>query len=215
MKYPFNILFSETIPASIVSSKLGDPLIFDYTDTIFWELPVRDMVFMQKWTQDFLEKNEKKWGIAGFLEDRSLRLRWTPMVDEWRIFHLWIDIIAPENTEIFSPFAGEIIESTVEPWKASYWGYVVVRYDINWCIFYVLFGHLDPKSLPALWAVVQWGEVGKIWSPEVNGGWTTHTHMQVLTEEGFKEYKNKGYCRSSDIGTIENYCPNPCFLLRY
>lgn len=173
----------------MISHELGEPLVFDYTDAIFGEMPVRDMDFMQNWTMDFLQKNEKKWWIAGYLEDRSLRLRGTPMIAEWRIFHLGIDIIAAENKEIFSPFDGEIVESTIEPGAASYGGYVVAKYNCHNEIFYVLFGHLDPESLAPIGKISAGNCVGKIGSPQVNGGWTTHTHVQVLTESGFSLWK--------------------------
>lgn len=48
----------------LFSTSFQDPLFFNYTDPIFAELPVRDTLFMQKWTEDILNKNGKKWGIA-------------------------------------------------------------------------------------------------------------------------------------------------------
>ena len=51
-------------------------------------------------------------------------------MDEGRVYHLGIDIIAPADTPILSPLDGEVIESTIEPGKANYGGYVIVRYIV-------------------------------------------------------------------------------------
>lgn len=194
---------------------LGKPYLFNYTDPIFAELPIRDTVFMQAWNEEILRKNNAKWGIAGYLEDRSLRLRGTKLIDEWRIYHLGIDIIAPTNTLIYSPLEGEVIESTVELWKANYWGYVIISYPSLWDGFCILYGHLDPDSLHSLGTIWKWDSVGSIWSPAVNGEWTTHLHMQAFTGKDIEKWKSKWYCSIEDLPTIRDYCPDPSFLIRY
>lgn len=191
------------------------PHFFDYTDNIFKELPVRDTKYMQQWTMNVLKETGKEWWIAGYLEDRSLRLRGTHLIDDWRIYHLGVDIIVPAETRVFSPLNGEIIERSVELWKAGYWGYLIVKHSIWGEIFYILYGHLSPESLSSTWTIRGGQEIGKIWSPEVNGDWTTHLHMQVLTEIWLKEWKSKGYCSVDDLPIIRNYCPDPSFLIRY
>jgi murein DD-endopeptidase MepM/ murein hydrolase activator NlpD len=199
----------------LVSISFQDPFFFDYTDPLFSQLPVRDTLFMQKWTEDTLKKNGKKWWIAWYLEDRSRRLQGTHLIDQWRIYHLGVDIIAPADTPILSPLDGEVIESSVEIGKASYGGYVVIRYPILWENFCVLYGHLDPNALHSVWPISIGSELGKIGSSNVNGDWTTHLHMQAFTGKDIDIWKSKGYCTLSDIPTIQEYCPDPSFLIRY
>lgn len=194
---------------------MWDPYFFDYTDKIFAQLPIRDIDFMQSWNEKTLQDHQKKWGIAGYLEDRSLRLRWTHLLDEWRAYHLGIDIIAPAWTDIFSPLAWEIIESTIEWWSASYGWYLIVQYMLDNSIFYVLYGHLDPEFLHTLWPVETGELLSKIGSPDINGWWTTHLHMQVFTWKNFEEWKMKGYCKKEDIPKMQTICPDPSFLLCY
>lgn len=213
--YPYFLLKSTVELHSFIAHGMWSPHIFDYTDPIFAELPIRDAVYMQQWTMSTLEQSGKKWWIAWYLEDRSLRLRGTHLIDEGRVYHLGVDIIAPADTSIFSPLDGTVVESTIEPWKANYGGYVIVRYSIWREDIYVLYGHLDPKSLAPIWDTFAGQSIGKIWSPEVNGDWTTHLHMQALTEAWLKDWKNKGYCSLADLPTIKNYCPDPSFLMRY
>ncbi len=213
--YPLTTLNTQIELSNIIDINMWSPLFFDYTDPIFAELPIRDTQYMQRWTMGVLEKSGKKWWIAWYLEDRSLRLRWTHLIDEGRIYHLGIDIIAPANTPILSPLDGEVIESTIEPWKANYGGYTIIRYTVWDENLYVLYGHLDPTSLAPVWGIKMGRAVWNIWSPEVNGDWTTHLHMQALTEAWLKDWKSKWYCSLADIPTIRNYCPDPSFLLRY
>jgi hypothetical protein len=80
--YPYFLLEKNIEIHPILPDDFGDPYFFDYTDPIFSELPIRDTKFMQKWTMKVLEKSGKKWGIAGYLEDRSRRLQGTPLIDE-------------------------------------------------------------------------------------------------------------------------------------
>lgn len=214
-QYPVSVLKQTSQIIPILPSSMWSPLIFDYTDPIFSELPIRDTVFMQEWTMKTLEEAGKKWWIAGYLEDRSRRLRGTHLIEEWRVYHLGIDIIAPANTSILSPIDGQVIESTIESWKASYGWYVITQYTIAWENIYVLYGHLDPSTLTPIGTIEAGQKVGNIWAPEVNGGWTTHLHMQALTEEWLKTWKNKWYCSLADLPTIRNYCPDPGFLIRY
>lgn len=199
----------------LFSTSFQDPFFFYYTDPIFAELPVRDTLFMQKWTENMLKKNGKKWGIAWYLEDRSMRLRGTHLIDEGRVYHLGVDIIAPADTPIYCPLDGEVIESAVEWWRASYGGYLLVRYPAIAEHFSVLYGHLDPHTLHPVWPISSGDELWKIGSPEVNGDWTTHLHMQAFTGKDINIWKSKGYCALSDIPTIHQYCPDPSFLIRY
>ncbi len=195
--------------------EMGEPYFFDYTDPIFWELPIRDIAFMQNWNETTLRDNNAQWGIAWYLEDRSLRLHWTHLLKQWRIYHLGIDVIAQAWTNIFSPLAWEVIESAVELWNAGYGGYVIIRYMIENSGFYVLYGHLDPSSLHDVWPINSGEALWEIGSPDVNGWWTTHLHMQAFTWVDFEEWKMKGYCSMEDMKKIRNICPDPSFLLRY
>lgn len=191
------------------------PFLFNYTDPIFSELPIRDTRYMQEWTETLLENNGKKWGIAGYLEDRSLRLRGTHLINEGRVYHLGVDIIASADTPIYCPLDGEVIESAVEWWKASYGGYLLVKYPLIGEDFHVLYGHLDPNTLHSLWSIIRGESLGNIGSPEVNGDWTTHLHLQAFTGKDIDIWKLKGYCTLLDTQTIHQYCPDPSFLIRY
>ncbi|MDD2917244.1 MAG: peptidoglycan DD-metalloendopeptidase family protein [Candidatus Gracilibacteria bacterium] len=210
-----NTVYKNLSNSSILIKQMGEPYFFDYTDPIFSELPIRDIAFMQNWNEKTLRENNKQWGIAGYLEDRSLRLRGTHLLEEGRVYHLGIDIIAPTGTNIFSPLAGEVIESAVELGSAGYGGYVIIRYALEDSMFYVLYGHLNPDSLHNIGSINPGEVVGEIGSPDVNGGWTTHLHMQAFTGVDFEEWKMKGYCSLKDMKKIRTICLDPSFLLRY
>jgi hypothetical protein len=170
---------------------------------------------MQTWNNQVLIKNNKKWWIAWYLEDRSYRLKWTHLINEWRVYHLGIDIIAPAGTTISNPLYGTVVESTVESGKAGYGGYVIIKYTHHWLSFFVLFGHLDPMTLHSVGSIKAWENIGNIWSDKVNGGWTSHLHMQTFTGKDLNIWKMKGYCTLEDIPKMWWICPDPSFLIRY
>lgn len=213
--YPYFLLQKNIEIYPILPDDFGNPYFFNYTDPIFAELPIRDISFMQAWNNQALAESGKKWWIAWYLEDRSHRLRWTHLIDEWRVYHLGIDIIAPAGTNIYSPLDGTVVESTIEPGKASYGWYVLIEYIVNWSSFFLLFGHLDPETLHPIGSIRSWESIGNIWSGEVNGGWTSHLHIQAFTWKDFDIWKMKWYCTLEDIPKMWWICPDPSFLIRY
>jgi hypothetical protein len=70
------------------------------------------------------------------------------------------------------------------------WGGRVIVYDTSKRL-YVLYGHLDPKTLPALGMCVERGQyLSTIGSQAVNGGWFCHLHLQVMTSDYVSKFPN-------------------------
>lgn len=83
------------------------------------------------------------------------------------------------------------------------WGGRVIIYDPVKRL-YVLYGHLDPKTLPALGMSVERGQyLATLGSPHVNGGWFCHLHLQVMTPEYVSRFPQlellDGYCLNSSV----------------
>lgn len=62
-----------------------------------------------------LEQSGKTWGIGGYLDDRSPKLKGTHIFEQGRIFHLGIDLMTRGVADIYNPLDGEVYESGYEP----------------------------------------------------------------------------------------------------
>ena len=221
MKYPYNILGKYNLLHPVLESKFSDvPHIFDFSfqNEALLEMDVCDQRLFQAYVDREFEKSGKSWGLAGYLERRDSLLRDLPqMVSEGRFFHLGLDIIVPSGSMLYAPLAGVVAENGYEEGKGNYGGYLILCHDLGDGPFYSLLGHLDSDSIPSEQSSVEAGElVGVVGDYSCNGDWFAHTHLQILTEEGFKQgYKSKGYCSQALLGEIDEYSPSPLFLFRY
>lgn len=217
--YPFNLLEEKLFP--VFNNKTsGLPLYVDLSKNnknVDEICNHQTQVEFNKYMLDELKKNSKTWAVSGYLEDRTTLLKKYPqMVSENRVYHLGLDITVPLRSELFAPVAGKVVISEYEEGDGNYGGMVVLEHNIGGLIFYSLYGHLNKNELPTINKIIQKGEkFAKIGDFNENGNWFHHTHLQVLTERGFKEgWVHKGYCSDKDLANIDKYCPNPIFLLK-
>lgn len=218
--YPFNLLSEEIFP--LFGGKInGFPLFIDLSkdnnnvDEICnhqTQKEFNDYVFGE------MSKNETNIAVSGYLEDRTTLLKKYPqMVEEKRIYHLGVDVMAPLGTDLYAPIDGEVVLSEYEDGDGNYGGMVILKHNINGIIFYSLYGHLNRNALPTIGKLIKKGDkFAKIGDFDENGNWFYHTHLQVFTENGYKNgWIHKGYCSPENIATIDKYCPNPIFLLKF
>ena len=107
---------------------------------------------------------------------------WGPV---WRTLHLGIDLFAPEGTGVHAPLCGRVhsLQDNREPW--DYGPTLILEHDTEAGRFYTLYGHLSRASLDALQISqeVEAGErIGSLGSPDENGGWPSHLHLQIITD---------------------------------
>lgn len=178
---------------------------------LFADIPQADF---QKNLDEVMARNKVNWSVSGYLEKRAVILKNYPqMVLQERFYHLGIDINAPCATKLSAPFDSEVVLSEYEQGEGNYGGVIVLKCQTqpNAQPFYLLFGHLNPDSLPDIGNVIKAGEVfAELGNMNQNGNWYYHTHLQVLTQKAFDEgWASKGYCKKSEIATIDEFCPNP------
>ncbi len=217
--YPFNLLEENIFPI-FNNTAAGLPLYIDLSknnenvDKICnskTQVEFNDYMFIE------LKRKNKKWAVSGYLEDRTTLLKKYPqMVNENRVYHLGLDITVPLGSELFAPLDAKVVVSEYEEGDGNYGGMVVLEHNVGGLIFYSLYGHLNKTELPSINKIIKKGEkFAKIGDFNENGNWFHHTHLQVLTEKGFKEgWIHKGYCSGKDLANIDEYCPNPIFLLK-
>ena len=157
------------------------------------------------------------WSVGGYLEDRSNGLdKYPQMREQKRYYHLGVDINFEKGTKVLAPLDGVIVRSDYEPGVGNYGGFFVLKCVENETTFYLLFGHLERLSLPAVGSEVKAGmALAKIGDFHENGGWYQHLHLQVLTEKAYEEgWVSKGYCALEEIPGLNKYAPDPTVFLR-
>ncbi|MDD2839553.1 MAG: peptidoglycan DD-metalloendopeptidase family protein [Rickettsiales bacterium] len=217
--YPFNLL-EEKLSSIFGNKTIGLPLYVDLSKknkNVDEICNYKTQIEFNKYMLDELKKNNKAWAVSGYLEDRTTLLKKYPqMVSENRVYHLGLDITVPLGSELFAPVNGKVVISEYEKGDGNYGGMVVLEHNIGGLAFYSLYGHRNKNELPIVGNIIKKGEkFDKIGDFNENGNWFHHTHLQVLTEEGYKNgWVHKGYCSDKDLANIDKYCPNPIFLLK-
>ena len=164
-----------------------------------------------------LEKENKKWGVASYLESRTGLLKKYPqMVQEKRVLHLGLDIILPAGTQLYTPLDGIVQESFYEEGAGNYGGCILIKHQTQNDHFYALYGHLKADTLPTPQSTLKAGDCfGKVGDFPENGGWFHHTHLQILTEKAYQNgWIHRGYCRRDEQATLDEFCPDPNFMLK-
>jgi murein DD-endopeptidase MepM/ murein hydrolase activator NlpD len=215
--YPI-CLFGEKIFPIFGQKFSGKPLYFpldDSSDVLQTQKQKSGQADFQLAIEDLLKKNNAEWAVSGYPEKRSLVADYTEEVRKSRHYHIGIDVTAPLGTRLYAPLAAEVVTAEYEEGAGQFGGYIVLKHEINDCVFYTVFGHLNPSSLPGVGTKLKAGDpFGQLGDMGQNGGWFYHTHLQVLTERGFNQgWKDKALCTKEQLGSIHEFCPNPLFLI--
>ena len=217
--YPY-VLFNDRLKPAPLFNRSGNPyhLCLTEENDRIRDLDPKDPERFQALI-DREMKGRYTWGLSPYLEKRDMILRYFPqMVEEKRYYHLGVDIVLEASTQLFAPLDSTVMEAGYEDGMGNYGGYVILNTQNPACDrapFYTLYGHLDPESLPSQNSHLKAGApMGRIGGFSVNGGWYTHTHMQIITGPGLREgYFHKGYCSEKTLHRIHLLCPSPIPLL--
>lgn len=160
-------------------------------------------------------------GVGGYDEARVLyttpAFRSTRPFAEGRTVHLGVDLTAPAGTPVHAPIGGVVhgFEDATAP--LDYGPVIVLRHDQPGVAFYTLYGHLGRESLERLrigQAVAAGERLGSIGSPEVNGGWWPHLHLQVITDVLDVPCNFNGTAVPSQRNVWKSLCPDPTLVLQ-
>lgn len=103
--------------------------------------------------------------------------------------HLGVDFnnLTP-GLSVHSLTSGKVVHVLRDTDKVNGWGgRVIVQHDDR----YVLYGHLDCTSLPAVDTIVKEGSIiGKLGASSVNGGWFCHLHLQYMNDKYVKRFEH-------------------------
>jgi len=137
---------------------------------------------------------------------------------EHRTIHIGLDLFAPVGTPVFAPLDG-----TVHAWADNrapqdYGPVIVLRHETDdRTEFFTLYGHLSRKSLDDLEVgrTVRAGEkIATLGPAAVNGGWTPHLHLQLITDLLDLGTDFPGVARPSQRDVWRALCPDPNLIAR-
>ncbi|MEK7217977.1 MAG: peptidoglycan DD-metalloendopeptidase family protein [Patescibacteria group bacterium] len=219
--YPLSILDRKSVVAPLFGSALrGPPHIFDFSSgnpQVMQYDPAHFPEFQRK-VYEVLRESGMTWGIGRYFEERRTMLRHFPqMIQEERIYHVGVDITSLPGTPLFAPLDAEVFAAGKEEGAGNYGGFVILRHDKDEDIFYSFYGHLQSHHTVREGQRIVAGEkFAVIGDGEDSGGWFTHTHLQIITEEAQRQGRMfHGYLGAGDLPHLEKLFPSPYPLFRY
>ena len=134
-------------------------------------------------------------------------------LDERRTIHLGLDIFCDAGTPVHAPLRGTVHAFAYNPASLDYGGVIILRHTTDdGTEFFSLYGHLSCASLAGVTAgrVIERGEpFAALGSPDENGGWTPHLHLQLFTDLFGLGTDVPGVVRPSQRSAWRSICPDP------
>jgi 4-aminobutyrate aminotransferase-like enzyme/Ser/Thr protein kinase RdoA (MazF antagonist) len=138
--------------------------------------------------------------------------------DEHRTIHIGLDLFAEEGTPVFAPLPGTVHALAENTAPQDYGPMVVLRHTTDdGTEFFTLYGHLSRDSLATLKVGQQVRAadlIATLGAPEINGGWTPHLHLQIITDLLGLGTDFPGVARPSQRRAWCAICPDPNLLVR-
>lgn len=134
-----------------------------------------------------------------------------------RVVHLGVDVFVEPGLMVHAPIAGIVHDSGTGKSPLGFGPTVVIRHETgDGTVFFTLYGHLDreaPIVCPPGRAVAPGAQLGRVGTPDVNGGWTPHLHFQVIMDLLGLGRRFPGMGRLTQRDAWRELCPNPNLVL--
>ncbi|HMA01798.1 MAG TPA: aminotransferase class III-fold pyridoxal phosphate-dependent enzyme, partial [Gemmatimonadaceae bacterium] len=137
---------------------------------------------------------------------------------EHRTIHIGLDLFAPVGTPVYAPFDGTVHAFADNRQPLDYGPVIVLRHETDdGTEFFTLYGHLSRKSLDDLeiGRPFKAGErIATLGPAAVNGGWTPHLHLQLITNMLELGTDFPGVAPRSQRAVWRALCPDPNLIAR-
>jgi 4-aminobutyrate aminotransferase-like enzyme/Ser/Thr protein kinase RdoA (MazF antagonist) len=136
---------------------------------------------------------------------------------EWRTVHIGLDLFAEPGCPVRTPIAGKVHSVRNNLGPRDYGPTVIVEHSVRDqqgepLVFYTLYGHLDLETLrdlhPGL-PLAAGATVGRLGTPQVNGGWSPHVHFQIVVDPLDRTGEFPGVARPSERAIWKSLSPAP------
>jgi 4-aminobutyrate aminotransferase-like enzyme/Ser/Thr protein kinase RdoA (MazF antagonist) len=138
--------------------------------------------------------------------------------DEHRTIHIGLDLFADAGTPIVAPLPGTVHAFADNATPQDYGPVIVLRHTTDENIeFFTLYGHLSRESLRNIVVgqrVERGQQIATLGAPNVNGGWTPHLHLQIITDLLGLDTHFPGVARPAQRRVWCALCPDPNLIAR-
>jgi len=136
---------------------------------------------------------------------------------ERRTVHLGVDLFAPAGTPVHAPLDGIVCAAANNATPLDYGPVIILEHATGDGVpFFTLYGHLSADSLDGLRPgrrIARGDRFARLGTPDVNGGWTPHLHVQLMTDLLDLGTEFPGVARPSQRALWLAFCPDPAPLL--
>ena len=166
------------------------------------------------------------WSYGGWFEWRDRLWKGGYQAATNSFLHLGMDVNAPAGTPVCVDRRARVVMTGHDPSKGGWGSYVLV--EIEGGPVGLIYAHLDPALECKEYDVLVPGNIlGKIGTPDVNGHWFSHLHVQTVianrTERGGRLYRYPspkdegfdGYGRAEDMEELAVGHPDPMLYISF
>ncbi len=140
------------------------------------------------------------------------------LTDEHRTIHIGLDLFADAGTPVFAPLDGEIAAFNDNGMNQDYGPVIILRHRTDdGTEFFTLYGHLSRESLDGLSIgkrVKAGDRIATLGAANVNGGWTPHLHLQIITDLLELGTDFPGVAPPAQRAAWTSLCPDPNLIVR-
>jgi murein DD-endopeptidase MepM/ murein hydrolase activator NlpD len=179
-------------------------------------LDLKDTDAFNTYVTTILKEKNKRFGIGGYLEKRSIYQRSAVFADssdsKYRNIHLGIDIWSAPGSPVYCPADGVVHSLQDNTGFGNYGPTVIIQHFLQNNKSYSLYGHLSRKDLKRLKKdkILHSGErIGHLGSTGENGFWPPHLHFQLIRNLENNSGDYPGVCSASEKSKYEINCPDP------
>lgn len=210
--------FSRVIDVELTDKNVH---VFDFSEKNIdlYDIDLNNTEALTNYVFKTLEKEKKKVGVGGYMEDRLIykRSKHFDSDGEPRSIHLGIDIWAKSGTRIYSPLPGIIHSFKNNEKFGDYGPTLIMEHLIEGETFYTLYGHLSLDSIENKkkgQQIRRGDEIAKIGDETINGGWPPHLHFQVITDLLGNDGDFPGVAPKSAKEYFHKLCIDPNYILK-
>jgi 4-aminobutyrate aminotransferase-like enzyme/Ser/Thr protein kinase RdoA (MazF antagonist) len=137
--------------------------------------------------------------------------------EEWRTIHIGLDLFSGAGTPVHAPLAGTVHAFADNLAYQDYGPVIILRHSTDEGVsFFTLYGHLSRESLEGLFVgqpIARGERFATLGAPDVNGGWTPHLHLQIITDALGFDTDFPGVAPASQRSVWRSLSPDPNLLV--
>ena len=164
-------------------------------------------------TEQLLKIHHADLGIGRYAELRNI---YPSEQYQSRNLHLGIDLSIAVNTPIYTPLDGRVHSYNNNQQAGDYGPTLILEHSLNKIKFYTLYGHLSLASIEHCsekQIVTKGQQIATAGDSNINGGWPTHLHFQIISDINGYHGDYPGVCSQQESEYFLANCPNPNLIL--